>query len=211
MKVFIRFGIYLLILSTQVMAGSDALDKFFDQTKSFSANFSQTITREDGRELEHSNGKLLIHKPGQFYLHYQQPDEQFYICNGKTLWIYDVDLEQVTLQRIDQKLLHSPASFLSNKKQFEKYYWIKESVDYDHPEQDIFDLLPKAEYKDKDQGFFSQIRFIFVQDELLEIRMVDNFSQTTRLVLSDQKRNIRIDNKIFQFTIPENVDVIGTY
>ncbi|MFK5985785.1 MAG: outer membrane lipoprotein chaperone LolA [Pseudomonadota bacterium] len=201
--------ILLLFISTNAFAGSDALDLFYQKTDSLSANFTQTIRDTFGKLIETSSGRLVIKRPDQFVLNYTKPDEQSYISDGKTLWVYDVELEQVTIKKADEKLLNSPALLISSNRNIRDNYFVKESVDYDAPDNDIFILTPKN-VDEENSMMFANIQLTFFKQRLMEIKMTDNFDQITRLNLYNQEVNSKVDDKVFAFIIPADVDVIGT-
>jgi outer membrane lipoprotein carrier protein len=200
--------ITLLMLSLDVIAGSNALDLFFSNTHSLTANFKQTIADKYGTPIEESEGILSIKRPNKFSLNYIKPDEQSYISDGKTLWIYDVELEQVTISGVDDKLLNSPVLLITSDKNIRDLYQVKETIDYDNPDLDIFILTSKI-VKDEADKIFSNIQFSFHKQQLIEIKMADNFDQITRLNLYNQINNASIDDQVFSLSIPADVDVIG--
>jgi len=202
-------AIFFLFVSINSYASSDALDNFFTQTHSLDAEFTQTIMDSSGKAIESSNGLLIINRPNQFILEYTHPDQQRYISDGKTLWIYDVDLEQVTIKAVDEKLLNSPALLISSNKNIRDLYHIKKVSNSSTAAYDIYDLIPK-EKDDETNNMFSSIQLTFSKQQLMEIKMADNFDQVTRLSLYNQKLNPKIDSKKFSFIIPFGVDVIGT-
>jgi outer membrane lipoprotein carrier protein len=201
--------IALLVLSSPVFAGSNALDLFFSNTHSLTANFKQTIADKYGKPIEQSQGLLSIKRPNKFYLEYTKPDEQRYISDGKTLWVYDEGLEQVTISAVDEKLLNSPVLLITSDQNIRELYDVKETIDYNNPDHDIF-ILTSKEVKDEADKIFSNIQLIFNKSQLIEIKMADNFDQVTRLNLYNQINNARINDEVFSFTIPEGIDVIGT-
>ncbi|MFK5893136.1 MAG: outer membrane lipoprotein chaperone LolA [Pseudomonadota bacterium] len=204
-----KYYFILLILCTNSFAGSDALDVFFSQTSSLKANFNQSIMDHNGKIIETSSGQLIINRPHQFVLNYTKPDQQRYISDGKTLWIYDVELEQVTIKAVDENFFSSPVLLLSSDKNIKDVYHINETIDYDAPEKDVFNLTAKV-VTDESNNMFKNIQLIFLKHQLVEIIMQDNFEQTTRLTLYNQQVNTAIDSDTFSFIIPFGVDVIGT-
>jgi len=162
-----------------------------------------------GKSIETSSGQLTIKRPNQFILKYTKPDEQRYISDGKTLWVYDVDLEQVTIKAVDEKLLSSPALLISSNKNIRDLYDIKEIADSNTNQNTIYNLYPKTA-NDETSNMFSSVQLIFYQQQLKEIKMADNFDQITRLSLYNQKFNADIKSDLFSFIVPFGVDVIGT-
>jgi len=200
---------FFSFISLNSYCDSNALDSFFTKTHSLTANFTQTIMDSSGKAIEISSGQLTIKRPNQFILKYTQPDEQHYISNGKTLWVYDVDLEQVTNKSVDEKLLNSPALLISSNKNVRDLYDIKEIADSTISENTTYSLKPKV-INDETNNMFSSIQLAFTGQQLKEIKMADGFDQTTRLSLYNQKLNPQINSDIFSFIVPFGVDVIGT-
>ena len=145
------FAVFILLfMSINSYAGSDALDQFFSQTHSLTADFTQIIMDSSGKAIESSEGQLIIKRPNQFILKYTKPDQQTYISDGKNLWIYDVDLEQVTIKAVDEKLLNSPALLISSNKNIRDLYHIKQISDLKSSQLEIYQLIPKT--KDEETG-----------------------------------------------------------
>jgi outer membrane lipoprotein carrier protein len=208
-KFYLHALFFLLFFSLNSYAVSDALDNFFTQTHSLNAEFTQTILDNNGKTIANSNGQLIIKRPNQFILEYTQPDQQRYISDGKTLWVYDVDLEQVTIKAVDEQLLNSPALLLSSNKNIRDLYQIKKIAHTKSPHLDIYNLIAK-EKNDDSSNMFSSIQLTFSKQQLMEIKMADNFDQETHLSLYNQKINPQISAEKFSFIIPFGVDVIGT-
>jgi outer membrane lipoprotein carrier protein len=197
---------FILVISVNNYADSNALDNFFTQTHSLTADFTQTIVDSSGKSIETSSGQLIIKRPNQFILKYTRPDEQHYISDGKTLWVYDLGLEQVTIKAVDEKLLSSPALLISSNKNINDLYDIKEISASNN--SNVYNLVAKA--ADETNNMFSSIQLVFSGKQLKEIIMADNFDQHTRLSLYNQKSNPEINSDKFSFIIPFGVDVIGT-
>lgn len=211
---FLFFSL-LTIASLPIQAGMEVLDQFYANTKSFSADFEQRVAKFQGQTLERSNGSLIIKRPNQFVLSYKDPDEQYYISNGKVLWIYDVELEQVTIKAFDASMARSPALLLASGKNIHQAYTVIEVKEDNQPNRHIFRLTPKliaknAEDADIENETFKEIYLIFENKHLVELTMQDNFDQITTLKLNKVKLNPQIAKERFEFKIPENVDVIGS-
>ena len=111
------------------------LDKFYEKTHTFRANFEQVVRDGEDEALMTSKGHLLISRPNKFVMVYTDPDQQQYISDGKILWIYDKDLEQVTIKKFDQEMKRSPVLVLSGKNELRELYNIEETIDYSKPGQ----------------------------------------------------------------------------
>lgn len=169
----------------------------------FKANFAQNIHSAEGDRLSNTKGQVVISRPGKFYWKGQKPDQILVVADGKFVWTYDVDLEQVTKQDLKQALMNSPATLLAGDasklgETFEINYAKK------CPANDTcYELKPKQ----KDSPF-STIIIRFTSDKLNEIRMRDPLGQNVRTVFSQVEVNQAINHKLFDFKPPKGVDVI---
>ena len=100
----------------------DPLKAFLSELETLKANFTQTLVNEDGNELEKSTGVLFLQQPGKFHWSYQKPYIQQIISDGELLWIYDEDLEQVTIRKIGNAIEQTPAGIILGSSHLEKYF-----------------------------------------------------------------------------------------
>lgn len=187
----------------QAMPASDQLIQALQKTNTFKANFEQKISGAEGEKLSHSQGQVVIARPGKFYWKSLKPNPTLVIADGKFVWIYDVELEQVTKQDLKQALQNSPATLLAGDvsklgETFEIAFAKKCQAN-----NTCYQLNPK----DKDSGY-STIIIRFTQDKLNEIRMKDPLGQNVRTVFTNVEVNQAINQKLFQFSPPKGVDVI---
>jgi len=193
----------VFLLSGQVKAEEDAsklLDRFFLDLKTLSADFIQTVNNAQLNATEYSEGKLWIQRPGQFRWNYEKPYWQEIVSNGEKMWIYDADLEQVTIKKIDKSLANTPALLLSNNVGLEESFTIEK--------------LPKrmglqwvALYPKNVDAGFSSIRLGFDKARLAEMQLEDNLGQNTHMMFRNVLRNAVIDPNVFDFISPPNIDV----
>jgi len=181
------------------------LQAFYRDVHSMRADFTQTVASENSTRVDKSKGVLQMERPGKFRWDYSQPYEQQIIADGKTLWIYDVEMDQVIEKPLGKVLGQTPAVLLSGTADLTDRFTISE---VHAPELDNqyawLKLLPKHD----DAGF--QVMLLAFKDNILhEMQLVDAFSQMTRLTFTNLKRNPVIDDKVFHFVPPAGVDVIG--
>ena len=93
--------------------------------KSLSAKFTQTIKGDDGSVMQKSSGQLDILKPGKFRWETFTPMKQLIVCNGKNVWIYEPDLEQVTVKPLNNSLSETPILLLTNKTDLSSRFLVK--------------------------------------------------------------------------------------
>lgn len=203
-KLFRYLALVLLVLSTPVLAGEGQakLDRFLDGLKTMQANFIQTLTNARGEMMEESRGQLWLSRPGKFRLQYVSPYEQLYVADGRNIWMYDRDLEQVTVKPQDDTLGSTPAMLLSSEAPLTENFTIKEEGAHEGFQW----LLLKPRAADSN---FDYLRLAIEGDVLRAMEMVDGFGQTTRLYLETVVRNPEVPEEKFSFTPPPGVDVIG--
>jgi len=183
-------------------AGQASLDRFLSGLSTMQADFIQTLTNARGERKEENRGKLWLSRPGKFRLHYINPYEQIYVADGKNIWLYDRDLEQVTVKPQSETLGSTPAMLLSSTAPLSDNFTIKEEGKHEGFQWLL--LKPKAA-----ESNFDYVRLALEGDVLRAMEMVDGFGNTTRLYLQTVVRNPSVDEKQFRFTPPPGADVIG--
>jgi len=181
------------------------LDSFLEGLETFSAAFEQTLLNQHGEELEKSVGVMHIRRPGMFHWAYWEPYVQYLISDGVNLWIYDEDLEQVTIRDISNVIEESPAAILGGDIDIDKHYVV---MDIDIAGTDGIDWLDLTPRDVESQ--YSTIRLGFQAGQLVRMILFDNLGKTTQIKLLDLKRNNALNIELFQFTVPEGVDVIDS-
>jgi len=199
-RLFILLVFSFTSLAVQAAATQD-LQRFFSKVQRYSARFDQVTLDEALNPIQESSGNLWIERPGKFRWNYTVPYEQHIVGDGKQVWVYDVELKQAAVRRMQGALGATPAILLSGKGALEGVFSIK---DLGHQGKlDWVQLTPK-----KSDGGFEIIRIGFEKGKIRILEMVDGFSQTTRVSLRDAKENTRISADKFSFEPPAGVDVI---
>ncbi|HIF51211.1 MAG TPA: outer membrane lipoprotein chaperone LolA [Thiotrichaceae bacterium] len=196
--------LFVVFQASSVFAvdSSDPLQEFLSDFKSLQANFSQSLINENGEELERTEGILYMQQPGKFYWLYETPYTQKIISNGEVLWVFDEDLEQLTIREMGDALEQSPAGIiLGNSDITEHFILVHMGVIEDH---DWIELTPK----NTEEAQYNNIRLGFEETILSMMIINDNLGQTTRIDFSDVKKNTELSSTLFEFEIPEGVDVI---
>ena len=203
--------LFLLMLSVNftsvVFAGNaeQRLEQFFKQVQSMRADFTQTVISENRRSAEKSQGMLQMQRPGKFRWEYQTPYEQQIIANGKNLWIYDVEMEQVIVKKLDLALGDTPAVLLSGGANIADRFDVKEISVEGEGESSLYwlQLLPKQQ-----EASFEKLLLAFAGDNLQIMELKDAFGQIPRLTFSNLEQNPAINSSVFSFEPPAGVDVI---
>lgn len=196
-------GAALLVLAAAADAAStDRLKAFVEQTRSVSADFSQTVLDRGGKKIQEASGRLQFSRPGRFRWVYDAPYQQLIVGDGTKLWIFDQDLNQVTTRRLDDALGASPAALLAGDNAIEKNFDLKNAAAKDGLEW--LEATPK-----NSETTFERIRMGFKGADLDTMELRDQFGQLTVIRFTDLKRNPVLSPELFTFTPPPGADVIG--
>ena len=182
--------------------GVEDLKRFYQSTQSMRADFRQTVFDQKGSKLQEVDGTMLLQRPNQFRWDYHKPYEQQIISDGRQVFLFDVDLQQVTVRTVDKVLGTSPAALLAGGPNVEEGFQLSSLADLDGMQR------VQAKPKQKDSGF-QVVVISFDHGKLADMRLVDAFSQTTHIVFSNVQVNPSLQNAQFMFKIPKGVDVVG--
>jgi chaperone LolA len=197
------FVLFALALASAAHAGGvDRLKAFIAGAKTAEADFSQTVADKNGRITQQASGRMAFARPGKFRWDYSAPYEQVIVGDGSKLWLYDTDLNQVTVKPLGDVIAGTPAALLAGDNAIEKYFSLKNAGEMDGLEW--LDATPR----NKDTTF-QRIRMGFKGDVLVQMELYDFFGQRTTLRLSHLVRNPAIAPSRFRFTPPKGADVIG--
>ncbi len=183
--------------------GLAQLKQFYQNTQAMTADFHQVVTDSQGRKVQEVDGKMLIQRPNRFRWDYQKPFEQEIVSDGEYVYLYDVELEQVTVNPVSKSLGASPAALLSGSDALEQNFTLTDA--------DKGDALAWVNVKPKknDTGY-NQIELAFnVSGALAKMLLVDSFGQQTAITFSQQNNNPNIPAEYFIFEAPAGVDVLG--
>lgn len=199
--VFVTCGI--LSFSAVAATGIDRLNAFFTDIKSMRADFVQTVRSEGFSVIDRSEGVLQMLRPGRFRWDYQQPYVQKIIADGKKLWIYDVELEQIIVKPLNDALGSTPAALLSGTGSLTDRFEITELASTHNDGLLWVKLLPK-----EDNASFEQLSLAFDELGLRKMELIDAFGQITVLSFFNLQTNNKIAASVFDFTPPPGVDVL---
>lgn len=196
-------GVALLLLPLCVLASSlERFSEFINGTLTARGEFEQKIFDVNRRLLQESRGVLAFSRPGRFRWSYVKPYSQLIVGDGSKVWIYDEDLKQVTVKRLDQALGSTPAALLAGNNEAMRAFRLSDKGTVDGLEW--LEALPR----DK-EGSFERIRMGFGPAGLKVMELVDTFGQTTVLTFKSLERNPSLSPGLFRFSPPKGADVIG--
>ncbi|KTD25952.1 outer membrane lipoprotein chaperone LolA [Legionella maceachernii] len=195
--------LFLFIIFTHAAfceSAADTLQAKLNAMRSLTANFKQIVkTRE--REISRSSGTMALERPGRFRWQTKEPMEQLVVADGQKIWVYDVDLEQVTVKKQDAGLEGTAALFLSGyDNTVTRDFEVSEKIS---GAQQAYDLRSKS-----NKANFQRLKLIFTQNELSTIEMFDQLGQHTIVYLSNVKANPKVATSLFQFKPPKGTDVV---
>jgi chaperone LolA len=184
-------------------AATDKLKTFIVATHSAQANFTQEVQDKNGKRIQFASGTMQFERPGKFRWTYKKPYEQLIVGDGKKFWMYDVDLNQVTVKKLDAALGSSPAALLSGNNEIERDFSLKDMNDRDGLEW--LQATPKSA-----ESNFAQILIAFnAKSELAVMELHDAFGHRTVLRFTELKNNPPLSSRLFEFVPPKGADVLG--
>jgi len=194
----------LVLLAPSAFAADTArarLDAFATGVKSISASFEQQIfaNKSKGKVTQ---GTLALKAPRMFRWETTAPTKQLIVADGEKVWIYDPDLEQVTVRSQGTEEAHSPLTVLTDLSQLDR--------DFTASEQGEHDGLTWLRLKSKDkEPQFDYCDLGFDAKTLVRMRFEDTLGNTTEIRFADWQRDPKLKPDAFTFTPPKGVDVIG--
>jgi outer membrane lipoprotein carrier protein len=178
----------------------ETLRGFARDVKSGHATFTQTVTSPDGAKKKTSSGSFDFARPNRFRFAYAKPFEQTIVGDGEKVWIYDADLNQVSVRKLGLALGATPAALLAGGS-LER--------DFDLANLPARDGLDWAEAKPKaKEGAFQSVRVGFKGKDLAALEIMDSFGQKSLLRFDGFSANVPIAADAFRFTPPAGADVI---
>jgi outer membrane lipoprotein carrier protein len=203
-SITICLGILVFLVMPADLYALDAnrhLQMQLEKLDSFTASFNQRVIDIDRTTVDPSSGTISFKRPGKFIWSYEEPYEQEIISDGESLWVFDKDLEQVTVRPAAGQATQTPLQILDDPDSVEEHYHIELLTE----REDIVEiqLTPLAE----DIGF-KYVILIFDDNGLAGMEIYDSFDHYNSLTFDNIKLNASLDNDLFSFITPEGVDVI---
>jgi outer membrane lipoprotein carrier protein len=195
----------LLLAGWQPAAWADPLQQlreFLTHTGSARGDFSQTASKgPTSRAGQASGGNFEFSRPGRFRWITTRPYQQVIVSDGTRLYVYDPDLNQVTVKKLAGAIPASPASILFGSNDFERDFQVTSDGSHDGVDW----ILAKPRSQDSS---FERIRIGFRDGLPVAMELADTFGQTTELRFSGVERNPKIDPARFRFEPPKGADVL---
>jgi len=193
--------IILFSLSLGVCAENNKLEKILVELNSFNADFVQIVKDSTNKLIDESVGRVMFKKPNYFRWMYKAPSENEIISDGEFLYLYDPDLKQVIVSKLDKQISMSPAMLLVSDN-IHEFFNTKLILNSSNIKK--YEATPK----DLERAFFKQVIFKFNLDRLKEMKVIDNFDNETIIQFFKVIQNQDINEGKFLFNYPDDIDVI---
>lgn len=206
MKSFKRLAALGMALLLPLTASADEqaasrLTRLLEPLETYSADFEQQILDGSGSRLQQAHGHMWLSRPGKFRWEVEAPYQQEVVSDGDEVYLYDPDLEQVTVQPLDTRVAHTPALLLSGSANA-----LAEDFEVTRQQQgttETFALVPKSP-----DTLFEDLTLTFHAETLRGLQMNDSTGQRTAIGFSSVETNQAIADSRFEFEIPAGADVI---
>ncbi len=197
------------VLAAALMAGNafagarEDLTTFTKGLKGLDGQFSQQVFDANGKRKESSTGRVAMSAPRLFRWEYVKPYPQLIVADGKNVWVYDPDLQQVTKRAQGAEEQNSPLAALIDPSRLEKDFLVTEAGNEGGLEW--LQLTPRQ----PNDASFASARLGFGKAGLAKMQVVDSLGQRTLFAFSAWKRNPSFNKSTFRYTPPKGVDLVG--
>lgn len=196
-KYFILFFILFFPALSFADPASQELVQLLGNLQTLQAQFTQTVMDGRGKAIQKTSGQMSMQRPGKFRWQTFSPGKQLLIADGNKIWFYDEGLEQVTVQKQQAVSQNSPAMLLSGSpEQLSEQFIISK-------QGSTFKLVPKNK-----EGLFRSVQLTFNNQQLVNMKLIDNLGQVTVVQFSQVKSNPALSASLFTFKVPQGVDVV---
>lgn len=198
------FAIFMLAASLplQAQTARQQLNTFARGLQTASAAFQQVVTGPNGEKVQTAQGQIQMKSPNRFRWEYSKPDVQLIVADGRKIWVYEPDLQQVTVKPQDALNQDNPLSVLSSPEALDRFYTVSEL-----PEKQgmrWLQLVPKR----PESSPFDKAWLGFDGSGLRSMRLFDNLGQVSEFTFGSWKRNAAIADGRFRFNVPKNVEIV---
>ena len=177
------------------------LDNFLTGLHTLQADFRQILRDEQGSGNQFATGTFYLSRPGRFRWDYETPNNQYILADGRSVWLVEEDLEQVTQRSQKSALKGTPAQLLAGSGELDDEFNVLEL------DARLGMSWLELEPKDEDAQF-SRITLGFREDELASLEMIDKFGQISSFIFTNTRRNPQLDQDVFKFIPPPGYDIL---
>ncbi len=188
-------------LTAMANEGAERLARMLEPLDTYVADFDQQILDGSGQRLQEASGRMWLSRPGRFRWEVNAPYEQVVVSDGDEVTLYDPDLQQATVQPLDDRVTHTPALLLSGSAdQLTDSYEVSSSQ---QGAAETFELVPKSP-----DTLFEELKLTFYGERLGFLQMTDSTGQRTAIEFDDVEQNVSVEDSRFDMELPEGTDVI---
>lgn len=202
MRFIVWTGMLFALVGNAAAAGVETLKSYLRETSAASAQFTQVVYDRSMRKLQETSGTMHFSRPGRIRWAYEKPYEQLIVGDGEKLWVYDKDLNQVTVKAMNQAIGGSPAALLAGSNEIEKDFRLNPAGMQDG--LDWLEAVPRS-----GESTFQKVRMGFGKSGLEAMDLTDGFGQLTVVRFNAIVRNPKLAPDLFRFTPPRGADVIS--
>ena len=182
-------------------SGRQRLDDFLTGLHTLQADFRQVLHDEQSIDSQFASGTFYLSRPGRFRWDYASPNKQYILADGRSVWLVEEDLEQVTQRSQKSALKGTPAQLLAGSGELDDEFKVLELGT--RLGMSWLELSPKDE-----DAQFARITLGFREDYLASLEMIDKFGQVTRFSFTNTRRNPQLDQDLFRFIPPPGYDIL---
>ena len=201
MRVLVLVLLALAALPSRA-GGVELLRAFIAEVKGMRAEFTQVTVDGNGRAVQQASGSFQFQRPGRFRWTTVRPYEQLVVGDGRKVWLYDRELEQVTVKNMGDALGSSPAALLAGSGELDRAYRFSPL-----PRRDGLEWI-EATPTDPDSSF-ERMRIGFRKSNPEVMELLDRLGQTTTIRFTRLERNPKLPAELFRFIPPPGADVVG--
>jgi outer membrane lipoprotein carrier protein len=203
LKKILLTSFLMLMTHSAIASPTEDLTKLLGGLKTMKSSFTQTVYDNHGKAIQTSHGEMALDRPGKFRWDVKKPVPQLIVANDKKLWIYDPDLDQVTIKKINLAAGDTPALLLSHVGTVLEDKYTVSSAAEKPASLNWFLLKPKS-----NDNMFETVKMGFNGSKIEEMRLTDHLGHTTAIKFNNASTNINLPATLFKFKSPKGVDVI---
>lgn len=201
-RILVVIALLFSLAPAHAETAEQLLNKALKNLDNLTADFKQTQLDDEKNVVQQSSGTLAIQRPGKFSWIYKTPYEQQIVADGSELWIYDIDLDQVTVKPMSSGMASAPIMILMKQNDIGDEFTVSEVG------QRKFLYWVQLDPKASDLEY-SHVYIGLEDNQVKAMELRDAFGQSTQIVFENLRLNVVHNPKTFQFTPPEGVDVFG--
>lgn len=197
------FGMLPVAAAEPGGGGIAQLQQFVINASTAEGAFRQSVVLGAARRPQLSSGRFAFERPGRFRWVVENPYPQLLVSDGGRLWIWDEDLNQLTIQELGDALGNTPAAILAGEGALEQAFELTD--------EGVHEGLAwvRAVPRQSDSSFES-MRLGLTEGVLLQMELRDHFGQLTTIEFVFQHLGGALAPDLFRFTPPPGADVMGS-